>query len=523
MKNTAILPLCLCFAVIFLQTASAQFPPYHIFTSANNGQTVQMTDSTVLDLICDCKGMEIWAINFTLDGAGYKLKGTAGGDHDYIGLAIKPQSLPSNVMVMNLEVTLWGHGIYGQNWSHGLLDSCWMHHNWRNGYQSGPTGGNNTEIEIRNSTFDSNDLDGIKISDAGHYYVHDNVITNNGHHRNIPETDLIPGGIEIFRNGGQHNRIENNYFEGNTNFGLRIYTWYNDAGTATGMPKHNLIRGNFFENNMVWVEESDSNTFISNQFNGTASTIKVVNCIGNVFIDNEFTGPWGGALDLTVEDAEVTFIGTSFEGATVNLSGISSALTVGWHVDATVTDEGSPVAGAIAQFYDKDEVLVATDTTNAEGKTDTLDLMAYVLSESSTENYTPYRFVVLRDDVEFYSSTFELTDNTHLTTTTTAVDDREAGELPTRFALKQNHPNPFNPQTTIAYTLDRSQDITLTVYTINGRLVRVLEVGYMQAGSHQVVWDGRDDNGTQVGSGVYIYRLRGERGDQLLKKAVFLK
>jgi hypothetical protein len=248
-----------------------------------------------------------------------------------------------------------------------------------------------------------------------------------------------------------------------------------------------------------------------------------VNCIGNVFTDNTFTGPWGGALDLTVQDAEVTFIGTSFDGATVNLSGAGSALTVGWHVDAAVTDDGTPVEGAIVQFYDKDEVLVATDTTNAEGIIDTLDLMEYIQDESATTYYTPYRFVVLRDDAEFFSSTFNLTDNMHLTTTTTAVDDQDTDALPSRFSLEQNRPNPFNPQTMIGYTLDESQDITLMVYTVTGRLVRVLEAGYRPAGSHGVIWDGRDNNGTPVGSGVYIYRLQGDRRDQLLRKAVFLK
>jgi hypothetical protein len=69
-------------------------------------------------------------------------------------------------------------------------------------------------------------------------------------------------------------------------------------------------------------------------------------------------------------------------------------------------------------------------------------------------------------------------------------------------------PNPFNPTTTIAYSLALAGDAELVVYDVTGRRVRTLVDGFVTAGDHEVRWDGRDDGGEVVSSGVYFYRLR---------------
>jgi len=82
----------------------------------------------------------------------------------------------------------------------------------------------------------------------------------------------------------------------------------------------------------------------------------------------------------------------------------------------------------------------------------------------------------------------------------------EAG-IPIPFAVAGNHPNPFNPSTTIDYMLPSSGKASLAVYSVTGQKVRELISGVVPAGSHSVVWDGRDDRGRTVSSGVYISRL----------------
>jgi hypothetical protein len=82
--------------------------------------------------------------------------------------------------------------------------------------------------------------------------------------------------------------------------------------------------------------------------------------------------------------------------------------------------------------------------------------------------------------------------------------------LPKAFSLAQNHPNPFNPSTTINYQIPDevgSVQFRLNVYNIRGKLVRTLDQGLKGAGTYSVFWDGTDDHGRKVSSGVYFYRF----------------
>jgi len=89
-------------------------------------------------------------------------------------------------------------------------------------------------------------------------------------------------------------------------------------------------------------------------------------------------------------------------------------------------------------------------------------------------------------------------------------------------ALGQNHPNPFNPQTVIAFDLPRSQKASLRIYDVQGRLVTTLVEGELSAGPHRLTWKGCDDSGRTVSSGTYFYRLSTDDG-QLVKKMSLLK
>jgi hypothetical protein len=80
--------------------------------------------------------------------------------------------------------------------------------------------------------------------------------------------------------------------------------------------------------------------------------------------------------------------------------------------------------------------------------------------------------------------------------------------VPARTALHQNAPNPFNPMTTITFDLARDGHVSLRIFDVAGRLVRVLSDETMTAGfTKRVTWNGLDDVGRRVSSGVYFYRL----------------
>ena len=86
-------------------------------------------------------------------------------------------------------------------------------------------------------------------------------------------------------------------------------------------------------------------------------------------------------------------------------------------------------------------------------------------------------------------------------------DDTGEGGLPEGFVLHQNHPNPFNPSTTISFALPVRSDINLSVFNILGRKVATIADDTYEAGYHSLIWDGRDSEGREVSSGVYFYRL----------------
>lgn len=88
--------------------------------------------------------------------------------------------------------------------------------------------------------------------------------------------------------------------------------------------------------------------------------------------------------------------------------------------------------------------------------------------------------------------------------------DTDVDDVPTppEFGLKQNTPNPFNPTTVIRFSIPEAGNVQITIHDVNGRVVRSLVSGNYQAGEHPVVWDGKDDSGRDVGSGLYFTRFQ---------------
>lgn len=107
-------------------------------------------------------------------------------------------------------------------------------------------------------------------------------------------------------------------------------------------------------------------------------------------------------------------------------------------------------------------------------------------------------------------------------TSMTDVEDEPEDALPKDFVLFQNYPNPFNPSTTIPFSLPLRSHVVITIYNVVGQRVTTLIDGVKPAGSYRVNWDGRDQHGQTVASGVYLYELQaGEDVDT--RKMLLLK
>jgi len=87
--------------------------------------------------------------------------------------------------------------------------------------------------------------------------------------------------------------------------------------------------------------------------------------------------------------------------------------------------------------------------------------------------------------------------------------------------LHNSYPNPFNPETNISFSLPAEQEVSLNIYNLKGQRVRELVNGQMVSGTYTIIWDGKNDGGKQVGSGLYFYKLRTD-GREFSKKMLLL-
>jgi len=107
--------------------------------------------------------------------------------------------------------------------------------------------------------------------------------------------------------------------------------------------------------------------------------------------------------------------------------------------------------------------------------------------------------------IAYYDDVYEVYDLRYARRAPTGVE--ETRPIPAALHLAQNYPNPFNSVTSIQYTLPRDSFVRLSIYNISGQLVRTLVNRPQKPGNYTVSWDGRNNNGEELSSGIYLYRL----------------
>lgn len=145
------------------------------------------------------------------------------------------------------------------------------------------------------------------------------------------------------------------------------------------------------------------------------------------------------------------------------------------------------------------------------------------------ENHTENVGILYLFD-EYYSATAnEIMNETAIKFTTkkpnvVSTEENNNTELikPDFYNLAQNYPNPFNPTTRINYALSKPGYVTLKIYRIDGQLVRTLQDAYQNAGNYTKIWDGKNESGSFVSSGIYFYRLKADEFSET-KKMILLK
>ncbi|MBI5267621.1 MAG: cadherin-like domain-containing protein [candidate division Zixibacteria bacterium] len=160
--------------------------------------------------------------------------------------------------------------------------------------------------------------------------------------------------------------------------------------------------------------------------------------------------------------------------------------------------------GSVIEAYSVDgDAKVGSFTMKTDGKFGFMPVYA----DTESPNLQPGGKFYLSIDGTRTRESFTWTANGDRTMVSSLSTGNSIGSLPTGFSLEQNYPNPFNPTTTISFSVPVNTRARIEIYNVLGALIAVPFDDAVQAGEHQVVWDGRNQNGETVASGVYLYKL----------------
>ena len=108
-----------------------------------------------------------------------------------------------------------------------------------------------------------------------------------------------------------------------------------------------------------------------------------------------------------------------------------------------------------------------------------------------------------------------------LATNLTSTDDQQIETV--SFVDLSNYPNPFNPSTTINFSIKNDSNVELSIYNLKGQKIKTLAHNDFTKGPHSIVWNGDDESGKSVSSGIYYYKLKINGKTEAVKKCLLLK
>lgn len=179
--------------------------------------------------------------------------------------------------------------------------------------------------------------------------------------------------------------------------------------------------------------------------------------------------------------------------------------------ELTIENIGSGV-GSYSIVLDYSENWLELDSYSGEVEIGEMDTITLTIDPEGLENGD-------------YTCDITITDNRNITIVpvTMIVDMVSADNLINANALLGNHPNPFNPSTTISFSILEQSNVEISIYSIKGQKVKSLVHDFLSNGVHSIVWNGNDELGESVSSGVYFYRLKVNGNITSTKKMLLLK
>ena len=214
---------------------------------------------------------------------------------------------------------------------------------------------------------------------------------------------------------------------------------------------------------------------------------------------------------------EIKSIFTTWDGGTTwtNISG---------NLEENPDGSGSgPAVYWVEMLHENNSVTYFAGTTTGLYSTTQLDGLNTVWAQEGAETIgnVNVKMIVTREvDGEVVIATYGT--GIYSRDFTTNIEENHRSHSPGKFELQQNYPNPFNHSTVINYTLHQPTRLILKIYDSTGREIRTLVNEYQQKGEKSIIWDGLDNSGNPVSSGIYIYRIQAGNFKQS-RKMTFLK
>jgi parallel beta-helix repeat protein len=283
------------------------------------------------------------------------------------------------------------------------------------------------------------------------------------------------------------------YTDNSSNCGLRLHTagtgdwevtnniFLNNPQSAIATTDTGTISRNIFENNFtgIFISDGGNVSIVNNNFRENTRAIQTHLQAVNVIIENNIISDNG--YGIAIDNASYTIRYNDLWNNGIPYSGCEADT-------GDIELDPQFIGGSPFNYHLKDSTSPCIDAGNP----------ASLLDPDST-----------RADIGRY----------YFDQTLNIFDDKM---IPQSFALYQNFPNPFNPLTTIKYEIPERLAVTILVYNILGKVIKQLENSVLEAGFHDIKWDGTDEHGNKVSAGVYMYRIQAGSYAQT-RKMIILK
>ncbi len=217
------------------------------------------------------------------------------------------------------------------------------------------------------------------------------------------------------------------------------------------------------------------------------------------------------------EDALPVFANGTVSGIDASLNAISNAPTGGMVTGTVIDAGGQSLAGVFLTLHNEFGDVIGYDFTDSQGGYEIRGLV----DGNFAVHATKVSYNSQAQDIDFNSASSNMIlANFEMSDAPTGLEPETSVQIPQDMELAQNFPNPFNPETRIGFSIPESQQVRLTVYNILGQVVKELVNENLAAGSYKYSWNGTDQLGRKVASGIYLYSL--EAGNQKLVRKMLL-